>query len=54
MAEIFVMKQLFQYVPFDFVFAAGSMAMGTVRQDSDFDVLVGVRHGRIFTARFLR
>lgn len=28
------------------------MAMGNVKPDSDFDVIVGARQGRIFTARF--
>ncbi len=43
----------FQFMPFaDFVFAAGSLATGKIHEDSDFDVLVGVRQGRIFTARF--
>lgn len=44
---------LFRLIPFvSFAFAAGSMAMGNVREASDFDVIVGVRSGRIFTARF--
>lgn len=44
---------LFRYVPFvEFAVAAGSMALGNVRDESDFDVIVGVRNGRIFTARF--
>lgn len=44
---------LFRFIPFvDFVFAAGSMAMGNAGEDSDFDVIVGCRQGRIFTARF--
>lgn len=43
---------LFQYIPFiDFVFAAGSLATGGIREESDFDVLIGVKPGRIFTAR---
>ena len=46
-------SRLFGYVPFvDFVLGAGSMALGTVRLDSDFDVIVAVRQGRMFTARF--
>ena len=45
--------RLFKYIPFiDFVFGAGSLAVGNVRQDSDFDVLVGARQGRIFSTRF--
>lgn len=44
---------LFRFVPFvEFVLAAGSMAIGNVRADSDFDVIIGVKSGRIFTARF--
>ena len=44
---------LFRYIPFvEFVLAAGSMATGNVNPDSDFDVIIGVRSGRIFTARF--
>jgi len=44
---------LFKYIPFvDFALAAGSMATGNVREESDFDVIIGARPGRIFTARF--
>ncbi|TSC89150.1 MAG: hypothetical protein G01um10143_531 [Parcubacteria group bacterium Gr01-1014_3] len=44
---------LFGFTPFcDFALAAGSMAVGNVGIDSDFDVIVGARSGRIFTARF--
>ncbi len=43
---------LFKFIPFvDFVLAAGSLATGNMREDSDFDVIVGVRQGRIFTVR---
>ncbi len=43
----------FRFAPFiEFVIASGSMAIGNVRASSDFDVLVGVRSGRIFTARY--
>lgn len=46
--------QLFRHLPFvEFVLGSGSMALGRVSPDSDFDVVVGVRRGRIFTARFL-
>lgn len=42
----------FRYVPFvDFVLASGSLAMGTVKEHSDFDVIVGTRQGRLYTAR---
>lgn len=44
----------FSFIPFiDFVFAAGSLALGTVHPVSDFDVLIGCHAGRIFTVRFL-
>lgn len=44
---------LFRYIPFiEFVFGSGSMAVGNVDGESDFDVLIGARSGRIFTARF--
>ena len=46
--------RFFSYVPFiDFVLVGGSMALGNVSEKSDFDVLVGVRKGSIFTARYL-
>ncbi len=46
--------RLFRFVPFiDLVMVAGSMATGEVRSSSDFDIIVGVRRGRMFTARFL-
>ncbi len=42
-----------QYIPFvEFVLAGGSMAVGNVHANSDFDVIVAARTGRIFTARF--
>lgn len=45
--------RLFRFVPFtDFVIAAGSLATGELHKKSDFDVVVGVRRGRIFTNRF--
>ncbi len=44
---------LFRHIPFlEFALAAGSMALGNVKPDSDFDVIVGARRGRIFTTRF--
>ncbi|TSC81779.1 MAG: hypothetical protein G01um101419_746 [Parcubacteria group bacterium Gr01-1014_19] len=43
---------LFRHIPFvDFAVAAGSMATGQVNTLSDFDVIVGARSGRIFSAR---
>ena len=45
--------RLFRFVPFvDFVLAAGSLATGQLHEKSDFDVVVGARQKRIFTARF--
>lgn len=44
---------LFGYLPFvNFVLVAGSMALRQVHNNSDFDVVVGARVGRIFTVRF--
>ncbi|MCL5017304.1 MAG: hypothetical protein M1155_01395 [Patescibacteria group bacterium] len=44
---------LFKLVPFvDMVLVAGSMAIGNFKEESDFDVIVGAKKGRIFTARF--
>ena len=46
--------RIFRYVPFvQMALGAGSMAIGNVRPTSDFDVIVGVREGRLFTARLL-
>lgn len=46
--------RIFEQIPFvDFVFGSGSLAVGNVDEQSDFDVLIGVRQGRIFTVRFL-
>ncbi len=45
---------LFRFIPFvDFVLVAGSLATGNVSENSDFDVVVGARRGRIFTVRGL-
>ncbi|MEK7512690.1 MAG: hypothetical protein AAB601_00645 [Patescibacteria group bacterium] len=47
------LARLFRHLPFvDFVFASGSMALGNVTASSDFDLLIGVRHGRLFSARY--
>lgn len=46
-------QKLFGYIPFvDFTFGAGSLALGNVNDDSDFDVIMGCEQGRIFTVRF--
>lgn len=43
----------FKFTPFvDFVLAAGSLAYGNIRKESDFDVIIASKNGRIFTARF--
>lgn len=61
MDELFLKKwrvfekraRLFRHVPFvEFVLLAGSMATGKVREESDFDVILGVRYGRVWTAFF--
>ena len=42
----------FRFIPFvDFVLVAGSLATGNMNENSDFDVIIGVRQGRIFTVR---
>lgn len=44
---------LFQYLPFvDFVLVAGSMALGDIHEQSDFDVIIGAKFNRLWTARF--
>jgi len=44
----------FSYLPFvQFVLVSGSMSFGAIRKSSDFDIVLGVTHGRIFTARYL-
>lgn len=46
-------SRLFRFTPFvEFALGSGSMAIGNVTKDSDLDVLIGARAGRIFTARF--
>lgn len=47
------LSRWFRHVPFfEFVMASGSLSFGNVNPNSDFDVLTGVRSGRIFTARY--
>lgn len=44
---------LLRHIPFiEFAFGSGSLAVGNVDNESDFDLLIGARRGRIFTARF--
>ena len=43
----------FRHIPFvEFALASGSMALGNVTTFSDFDILTGVRKGRMFTSRY--
>jgi hypothetical protein len=45
--------RVFRFVPFtEFVLASGSLATGKLEEGSDFDVVIGVKPGRIFTNRF--
>ncbi|MEK7089601.1 MAG: hypothetical protein AAB920_02165 [Patescibacteria group bacterium] len=51
--KLIKLSRWFRYVPFfEFVMASGSLSFGNVNSNSDFDVLTGVRSGRIFTARY--
>lgn len=44
----------FRHIPFvDFALISGSMSFGAIKETSDFDILLGVKEGRIFTARYL-
>ncbi|HXF43876.1 MAG TPA: hypothetical protein VNK70_00115 [Candidatus Paceibacterota bacterium] len=46
------LRPIFYLIPFlDFVIVAGSLAQGNVHEDSDFDVIIGARKGKIFTVR---
>ena len=46
--------RLFTQIPFiEIVFVAGSMATGDAEEDSDFDLIIGVKTGRIFTVRVI-
>lgn len=45
--------QWFRYIPFiDFAAVSGSISFGAIRSSSDFDIILGVKEGRIFTARY--
>lgn len=47
------LSRWFRYVPFfEFVMVSGSLSFGNVNPNSDFDVLTGVKKGRMFTARY--
>jgi len=44
---------LFSYIPFiERVYASGSLVLGRLKDDSDFDVLIVVKKERLYTARF--
>ncbi len=46
-------RRFFSFIPFlDFTIAAGSLVFGKIHENSDFDVIVGAKSGRIFTVRF--
>ncbi|KKU99307.1 MAG: hypothetical protein UY32_C0002G0043 [Candidatus Jorgensenbacteria bacterium GW2011_GWC1_48_8] len=46
------LRPVFSFIPFlDFVIVSGSLATGNVHENSDFDVIVGARKGKIFTVR---
>ncbi len=48
------LSKWFKHIPFvEFVCVSGSMSMGNVHDRSDFDVVTGVRAGRIFTTRYI-
>ncbi|TSC51816.1 MAG: hypothetical protein LiPW41_763 [Parcubacteria group bacterium LiPW_41] len=45
--------QWFHHIPFiDFAAVSGSISFGAIRSSSDFDIILGVKKGRIFTARY--
>ena len=45
--------KLFNFIPFvDFAIVAGSLALGNVSENSDFDIIIGCSRSKIFTARF--
>lgn len=51
--KLLKLAEWFRFLPFiEFVMASGSMALGNVDEKSDFDLLVGVKQGRMFTARY--
>lgn len=50
--KLFTYRKALRYIPFiNFALVAGSMAIGDVHKNSDFDLIIGVKNGRIFTAR---
>lgn len=52
--KLMALARWFRHIPFiEFVLVSGSMSMGNVHDRSDFDVITGVRKGRIFTTRYI-
>lgn len=52
LAQLERLRPLFNYLPFvDFALIAGSLAFGNPKETSDFDVILGCKKGRIWTAR---
>jgi hypothetical protein len=48
------LSQWFHWIPFvEFICVSGSTSFGNVHDRSDFDVVTGVRKGRMFTTRYL-
>jgi hypothetical protein len=53
LARLEKLRPLFNYLPFvDFALIAGSLAFGSPKETSDFDLILGCRKKRIWTARF--
>ncbi len=51
--KLLKLARWFRFIPFlKFVMANGSMVLGLANERSDFDVLVAVREGRVFTTRY--
>lgn len=46
-------RKVFNLVPFlDFALLSGSLSLEAVSENSDFDIVIGCKKGRIFTVRF--
>jgi predicted nucleotidyltransferase len=51
--KLLTYRKYFDYIPFaNFAFVSGSLVFGAAHEDSDFDMVIGARKGRIFTTRF--
>jgi predicted nucleotidyltransferase len=52
--KLMKLSKYFSHFPFvEFVIVSGSMATGKVLKHSDFDLIISIKKGRIFTARYL-